>query len=66
MKTIESVLEFQIDVFQGNIIIEQCACFTACDPVHDWRSRNQPQKEKIGAITAHFQAHRPDARAQEL
>jgi len=46
----------RIDVFQGNIIIEQCACFT--DRVHDWRSRNQPQKEKINAITTHFQAHR--------
>jgi hypothetical protein len=62
MESIESVSEFQIDVFQGNIIIEQCACFT--HPVHDWRSRNQPQREKIGAITAHFQAHRPDARAR--
>jgi hypothetical protein len=43
-------------------MIEQCACFT--DRVH--RSRNQPQKEKISAITIHDPLPSSQTRAQEL
>jgi hypothetical protein len=42
-------------------MIEQCASFT--DRVHDWRSRNQPQKEKIGTIMTHFPAHRRERKS---